>query len=77
MNQSPALDQLTAAPSLDGETMDRFSTLEDAVTAADYEIDQMGRGTAMSALPGAPWRRGREEALRAAAWTRVVRPAAR
>ncbi len=39
---------------LDGVAMERFSTLEQAVEAADYEIDQMGVGA--SARAEAPWR---------------------
>ncbi|HEY0255757.1 MAG TPA: DEAD/DEAH box helicase, partial [Kofleriaceae bacterium] len=39
---------------LDGKAMERFSTLEQAVEAADYEIDQL-RATA-SAREEAPWR---------------------
>ena len=40
----------------DGELIDRFSRLEQAVEAVDYEIDQMGRATAASARDAAPWR---------------------
>ncbi len=39
---------------LDGRAMERFSTLEQAVEAADYEIDQMGSGH--SARDEASWR---------------------
>jgi ATP-dependent helicase IRC3 len=40
----------------DGETIDRFSTLEQAVEAVDYEIDRMGRAASASARDAAPWR---------------------
>ncbi|CAN5493081.1 hypothetical protein BH11MYX1_BH11MYX1_10310 [soil metagenome] len=41
---------------LDGRPMARFSTLEQAVEAVDYEIDRMGRGASASARDEAPWR---------------------
>ena len=41
---------------LDGRPMARFSTLEQAVEAVDYEIDQMGRAASASARDEAPWR---------------------
>jgi superfamily II DNA or RNA helicase len=40
----------------DGELIDRFSTLEQAVEAVDYEIDQMGRAASASARDTAHWR---------------------
>jgi hypothetical protein len=40
----------------DGEAIDRFSTLEQAVEAVDYEIDRMGRAASASARDIAPWR---------------------
>ena len=40
----------------DGEAIDRFSTLERAVEAVDYEIDRMGRAASASARDIAPWR---------------------
>ena len=59
--------------SLDGKPKDRFSRMEDAVQAADYEIGRMGRAVAASASPVASWRRdGAAEALRLAVWKRVV-----
>ena len=58
--------------SVDGKVMDRFSKIEDAVQAVDYEIDRMGRGPAASAREQARWRDGRAEALRLAVWKRVV-----
>src|SRR5450432_3054168 len=48
---------------LDGRVMDRFTTLEQAVEAVDYEIDQMGRAASASARDDAPWRAGRAEQL--------------
>jgi superfamily II DNA or RNA helicase len=65
---------------LDGRTMDRFSKMEDAVAAVDYEIGRMGRLTAASALESAAWRREPSstppvlsaEALRLAVWKRVT-----
>jgi ATP-dependent helicase IRC3 len=49
--------------------MDRFTTLEQAVEAVDYEIDQMGRAASASARDDAPWRNaGRAEQLRLAVW---------
>ncbi len=41
---------------LDGELIDRFSTLEQAVEAVDYEIEQIGRRALASARDDAPWR---------------------
>ena len=65
--------------SLDGKTMDRFSRMEDAVQAVDYEIGRMGRAAMASALETSPWRRapssspgGVGEALRLAVWKRVT-----
>jgi ATP-dependent helicase IRC3 len=40
----------------DGAAVDRFSTLEQAVEAVDYEIDRMGRAASASARDVAPWR---------------------
>ena len=55
-------------------SMDRFSRMEEAVQAVDYEIDRMGRAAAASALDSARWRFPKErcEALRLAVWKRVV-----
>jgi ATP-dependent helicase IRC3 len=59
---------------LDGRNMERFSTLEQAVEAVDYEIDQMGRGASRSARDDAPWREGpTADALRLAVWQAVTR----
>jgi hypothetical protein len=65
---------------LDDRPMDRFSTLEEAVQAVDYEIDRMGRGPAASAREQAAWRRARGpdgslglgDALRLSVWKRVT-----
>ena len=40
----------------DHQVMDRFSTLEEAVQAVDYEIDRRGRAASASARDDAPWR---------------------
>jgi ATP-dependent helicase IRC3 len=42
---------------MDGKLVERFSTIEEAVQAVDYEIGQMGRPAQASALAGAAWRR--------------------
>jgi ATP-dependent helicase IRC3 len=62
---------------IDETSMARFSNLEDAVAAVDYELERRGRLTALSALPTAPWRRGesgsmRAKALQQALWDRIV-----
>lgn len=65
---------------LDGRPMDRFSRMEEAVEAVDYEIGRRGRGAAASARDDASWRRRPSttpgalegEALRLSAWKRVV-----
>ncbi len=41
---------------LDGRELARFSRLEEAVEAVDYEIDKRGRACAASARPDAGWR---------------------
>ena len=43
---------------MDGALVERFSTIEEAVQAVDYEVRQMGRAAQASALDGAAWRRG-------------------
>jgi hypothetical protein len=73
--------------SLDGETKARFSTFEEAVQAADYEVERLGPATAASALERASWRRALvpagpgatgmrpvADALRLAVWHRIVSP---
>ena len=59
---------------LDGKVMDRYSRMEEAVQAVDYEITRMGRAAAASALDTARWRfpPDRSETLRLAVWKRVV-----
>ena len=47
---------------LDGRAQERFSTLEAAVEAVDYEIAQMGRLALASARESAAWRRASEPA---------------
>ncbi len=44
--------------SLDGKVMDRFSRMEEAVEAVDYEIRRMGKASAESARHEASWRVG-------------------
>ncbi|MEO8902596.1 MAG: ATP-dependent helicase, partial [Polyangiaceae bacterium] len=57
---------------LDGKQMDRFSSIEAAVEAVDYEIGRMGPAAHASAGEAAPWRAaGRAEMLRLAVWKRV------
>jgi superfamily II DNA or RNA helicase len=43
---------------MDGALIERFSTIEEAVQAVDYEVGRLGRGAQASALAGAAWRRG-------------------
>jgi len=56
---------------LDGKATGRFSRMEEAVEAVDFELDRRGRRTAASARPTATWRPGRAEALRLSVWNRV------
>lgn len=42
--------------SVDGKPVERFSTLEEAVQAVDYEVDRRGRAAVLSAREGAGWR---------------------
>ncbi len=42
---------------VDGKEMARFSKLEEAVEAVDFEVHRAGRASAESALPSASWRR--------------------
>ncbi len=58
--------------SIDGRVQERFSSIEAAVEAVDYELARKGPETAASARDQAAWRRGRGEALRLAVWERVV-----
>lgn len=58
--------------SIDGRVQERFSSIEAAVEAVDYELSRRGREVAGSARPEAAWRVTRAEALRLAVWQRVV-----
>ena len=72
--------------SLDGKEMARFSVIEEAVQAVDYEIDRRGRAAAASARPDAAWRHSPSSAtpeagastasladtLRLAVWQRII-----
>jgi ATP-dependent helicase IRC3 len=58
--------------SLDGRVQERFSTVEAAVEAVDYEIARMGALPRVSALEDAPWRATRADELRLSVWRRVV-----
>src|SRR5450432_1090994 len=42
---------------MDGQPLERFSHLEAAVEAVDFELERMGRGAVLSAAPEAAWRR--------------------
>jgi ATP-dependent helicase IRC3 len=42
--------------SVDGDEVARFSRVEEAVEAVDFEVEQMGQGARDSALPTAEWR---------------------
>ncbi|MDB4983764.1 MAG: helicase, phage associated protein [Myxococcales bacterium] len=42
---------------IDDASKERFSRLEEAVDAVDFELERMGRATAASARPEASWRR--------------------
>ena len=69
---------------MDGQPMERFSLLEAAVEAVDFEVEHLGRGAVLSAAPEAAWRRAAPpiaealgprpanlgEALRLAVWRR-------
>jgi hypothetical protein len=65
---------------LDGRSMDRFSRMEEAVQAVDYEVGRMGPATSASAFEAASWRSAPSasgvavaEELRLATWKRVNR----
>lgn len=69
---------------MDGRAMERFSRLEAAVEAVDFELERMGRGAVLSAADEAPWRRAAApgggslaEALRLSVWNRFHPRAAR
>jgi hypothetical protein len=57
---------------MDDRPMTRFGRIEEAVDAVDFEIERMGRATALSAKHDASWRRAadRGDALRLAVWHR-------
>ncbi len=57
---------------MDGKVRERFSTLEAAVEAVDFEISRRGPRALASAREGAAWRAGVEQALRLAVWHRVT-----
>lgn len=64
---------------MDEKAMARFSQLEEAVAAVDYEVEQRGRSAALSALPTAAWRLGstaqtnHPDSLHRALWDRIIR----
>jgi hypothetical protein len=65
--------------SLDGKPMERFSTIEEAVQAVDYEVSRFGRAAQASALETAAWRRapapaGAVEELQGGKPGRPIRP---
>jgi hypothetical protein len=64
--------------SLDGKPKERFSSIEAAVEAVDYEISRMGPRALASAREQADWRRAQgpdgaatADTLRLAVWQRV------
>jgi ATP-dependent helicase IRC3 len=57
---------------LDGRAKERFTTIEAAVEAVDYEISRMGPRAAASARHEATWRAAGADALRLAVYERVV-----
>jgi hypothetical protein len=57
---------------IDGRAEERFSSIEAAVEAVDYEISRRGPRASASARADAPWRGERAEQLRLAVWQRVV-----
>lgn len=63
---------------LDGQVMERFSSLEEAVEAVDYDIEQRGPAARASARDDAAWRgvpagdRTQAEALRLIVWKAVT-----
>lgn len=64
---------------MDGASIERFSELEEAVSAVDYELEKLGRPIALSALPAAAWRQAsqgsvpRADILQKALWDRLNR----
>lgn len=69
--------------SIDGEIKERFSKIEDAVQAVDFEIEARGPAVAASARPLAPWRKRTTaagplgETLTRAVWDAVTSPSRR
>jgi superfamily II DNA or RNA helicase len=53
--------------SMDGKVVERFSSLEEAVAAVDYEVERLGRSAQASAREDAPWRAAPVPAALAAA----------
>jgi hypothetical protein len=69
---------------IDDATMARFSELEEAVSAVDYELERLGRAVATSALPSAIWRQAapgcasEANILQKALWEKLhIRPVGR
>ncbi len=64
---------------MEGRRTAQFSAIEEAVDAVDYELEKRGRAVALSARPGAAWRREDSggmpvaDALQQAVWNRVKR----
>ncbi len=58
---------------VDGKERARFSLLEDAVQAVDWEVEQLGPHALASALPGAAWRRRPAEGGRSEGELRQLR----
>jgi superfamily II DNA or RNA helicase len=69
---------------IDNTTMARFSELEEAVSAVDYELERLGSSVATSALASAIWRRpppggvSQADILQKALWEKLhIRPIGR
>lgn len=69
---------------IDNTTMARFSELEEAVSAVDYELERLGRSVATSALASAIWRQpppggvSQADILQKALWEKLhIRPIGR
>jgi hypothetical protein len=58
---------------LDGKCSAKFSELEEAVSAVDYELERRGRRIGFSARPDAVWRKESRQAieLQEAVWRRI------
>jgi superfamily II DNA or RNA helicase len=60
---------------IDDKPMARFSEVEEAVAAVDYEVERRGPAAALSALPSAAWRL-QDDSLKSrqlALWDRIIR----